>query len=63
MMRENRNTQSCKYITIHQDEMYIASTTPDEIIHIVKDKYKSKINPHDYQESNFDPDPGGTLIC
>ena len=28
-------------------------TTLEEIIHIVKDKYKIKINPHVYQESNF----------
>ena len=63
MMRENRNTQSSEYIIIHQDELYIASNTLQEILHIVKEKYKFKINPHDYQGSNFPYDPGGTLIC
>ena len=29
----------------HQDELYVANTL-QEILHIVKDKYKIKINPH-----------------
>ena len=47
---------------IHQDELYIASNTLQEILHIVKDKYKIKINPNDYQGSNFPYDPGGRMI-
>ena len=47
---------------IHQDELYIASNTLQKIIHIVKKKYKIKINPDDYQASIFPYDPGGTLI-
>ena len=50
-------------MTIHQDELYIASNTLQEILHIVKDKYKIKINPNDYQGSDFPYDPGGTMIC
>ena len=38
-------------------------TTTEEILHIVKDKYKIKINAHVYQGSSFPYDPGGTLIC
>ena len=38
MMRENHNTQS--YIIICQDGLYILSTTPEEILHMLKDKYK-----------------------
>ena len=49
MMRVNHKTKSCEYIIIHQDELYIASNTLQEIIHIVKEKYKIKINPHVYQ--------------
>ena len=30
-MRENLKTKSCEYIVIYQDELYIASTTPEEI--------------------------------
>ena len=63
MMRVNHKTKSCECIIIHQDELYIASNTLQEILHIVKEKYKIKINPNDYQGSNFPYDPGGTLIC
>ena len=63
MMRENRKTKSCECILIHQDELYIASNTLQEILHIVKDKYKIKINQYDYKESDFLYDPGGTVVC
>ena len=45
-MRVNHKTKSCECIIIHQDELYIASSTLQEILYIVKDKYKIKINPH-----------------
>ena len=61
--RVNHKIKSCECIIIHQDELYIASSTLQEIIHIVKEKYKIKINPHVYQGSNFPYDPGGTMIC
>ena len=48
MMRENPKTKSCEYIIICQDELYIPSTTLEEIFHIVQDKHKIKINPHVY---------------
>ena len=63
MMRENNDTQSCKYIIICQDGLYIASTTPEEILHMLKDKYKMKINPDVYLGSNFPYDPVGKMIC
>ena len=63
MMRENHKTKSCECIIIHQDELCIARSTLQEILHIVKEKYKIKINPHIYQGSNFPYDPGGTMIC
>ena len=63
MMRVNHKTKSCEWKTIRQDELYIASNTLQEILHIVKDKYKIKINPNDYRGSNFPFDPGGTMIC
>ena len=62
-MRENHKTKSCEYIIIHQDELYIATSTLKEILHIVKEKYKIKINPNNYQGSDFPYDPGGTIIC
>ena len=43
MMRENHNTQSCEYIIICQNGLYIVSTTPEEILHMLKDKYKINI--------------------
>ena len=52
-----------EYSPCHPDELYTPSSTIEEILHIVKDKYKIKINPNDYQGSNFPYDPGGTLMC
>ena len=63
MMKVIHETTSCECIIIHQDELYIASSTLQEILHIVKGKYKIKINSNDYLESNFPYDPGGTMIC
>ena len=60
MMTVNHITRSCEYIII---ELYIALTTPEEIILFLKDKYKIEINPHVYQGSNHPYDPVGTLIC
>ena len=62
MMRANHKTKSCGCIIIHQDELYIASSTLQEILHIVKEKYNIKIISNDYQGSNFLYDPGGTMI-
>ena len=53
MMRENHKTKSCECIIIYQDELYIASTTLEEILHIAQDKYKIKINPDVCLGSNF----------
>ena len=63
MMRENHITKSCDYTIIYQDELYIASTTLEEILYILQDKYKIKINPDVSLGSNFPYDPGGTMIC
>ena len=63
MMRANHKTKSCQCIILHQDELYIASSSIQEIIHIVKENYKIKINSNDFLESNFPYDPGGTIIC
>ena len=63
MMRAKHNTKSCECIIIHQDELYIASSTLQEILHIVKQKYNIKINSNVYQGSDFPYDPGGTMIC
>ena len=63
MMRVNHKTKSCECIIIHQDKLYTASSTLERILQIVKEKYKTKINPHFYQGSDIPYDPGGTLIC
>ena len=36
MMRENHNTQACKYIIICQDGLYIVSTTAQEILNMLR---------------------------
>ena len=63
MMRANHETKSCQCIILHENELYIASSTIQEILHIVKEKYKIKIISNDYIESYFPYDPGGTIIC
>ena len=62
-MRVNHKTKSCECIIIHEDVFFIASITIQEILHIMNDKYKIKINPNNYLESNFPYAPGGTMIC
>ena len=57
MMRVNHNTQSSEYIIICQDGLYILSTTPEEILLMLKDKYKTNIYLQD--GSNYPHDPGG----
>ena len=42
MMRINHKTKSCEYIIIYHDELYIALTTFEEIIQIVKENTKSR---------------------
>ena len=59
MMRENHNTQSSEYIIICQDGLFIVSITPDEILHMLKDKYKINI----YLQDKYPHDPGGRDIC
>ena len=63
MMRVNHKTKSCEYIILHQDELYNATSTLQDILHIVNEKHKIKINSHVYQGSDFPYDPGGTTIC
>ena len=55
MMRENHNTQSSEYIIIYQDGLYILSATPEEIIYMLRDKYKITI----YLQDKYPHDPGG----
>ena len=59
MMRENHNTKSSEYIFICQDDLYIASTTPEQILNMLKDKYKINI----YLQGKYPHDPGGRDIC
>ena len=54
LRRENLKTKSCEYIVIYQDHLYIASTTPEEILNILQDKYKININPDSYVGGKFD---------
>ena len=60
MMRENHNTQSSKYIIICHDGLYIVSPTPEEILHMLKDKYR--INRSIYLQDKYPHNPGGRDI-
>ena len=55
MMTENHNTQFSEYIIICQDGLYIVSTTPEEILYMLKDKYNINI----YLQDKYPHDPGG----
>ena len=57
-MRENHNKQSCEYIIIFQGRLYIVSSTPDEFLHMLKDKYKINI----YLQGKYPHVPGGRDI-
>ena len=57
-MRENHNTQSCEYTIICQNGLYIVSTIPEEILHMLKDKYKINI----YLQDKYPHGPGGKII-
>ena len=58
MMRENLKTKAA-YIVICQDELHIASQIPEEILHIIQDKYMIYM----YLQGKSPYDPGGKLIC
>ena len=58
MRREQLKTKSSEYIFIFQDDLYIASTTPQAIFHILEDKYKTNI----YLDGKYLHDPSGTVI-
>ena len=47
------------YIIICQDGLYIASITPEEILHTLQDKNKINI----YLQDKYPHDPGGRDIC
>ena len=53
MMRENLKTKNTEYIVIYQDNLYIASQTPEEILNILQDKYKININQDFFLGSNY----------
>ena len=58
MMRENHNKQSSETIIICQDGLCIVSTAPEEILHMLKDKYNINI----YLQDQYPHDPGGRDI-
>ena len=59
MMRENHKKKSSEYIFICQDDLYIASTTPEIFLNMLKDKYKINI----HLEGKYPHDHGGRDIC
>ena len=48
MMRENFKTKSYEYIVVYQDDLYIASPTPEYTLNTLQNKYKHHINPEFY---------------
>ena len=62
LMRENFKAKCCEYIGVYQDDLYIASPTPEAILNTLQDKYKININPDYYLGAKYSIDPGGTMI-
>ena len=67
MMRENLKTNSCEYIAVYVDDLYISSQKPEDIVNTLKTKRKLKIE-RDAKLSyhlvaNYFNDPGGTMVC
>ena len=58
MMKGNHNTQSCECIIKCQDGLHSISTTPEEMLHMLKDKYRINLNIQD----EYPHDPGGRDI-
>ena len=58
MMWESHDTQSSEYIIICQSGLYIVSATPEEILYMLKEKYKINI----YLQDKYPHDPGGRDI-
>ena len=63
MMRENPKTKSSEYIVIYQDDLYIASTTPEKLLNILQNMYKINIYPDNYLGSEYPQGPGRAMIC
>ena len=61
MMRENFKTKCCEYIVVYQDDLYIASPTPEAILNTLQNKYNLNIN--SALGAKYPIDPGGTMIC
>ena len=53
MMRENLKTKCCQYMAVYQDDLYIASPTPEAILNTLENKYKPNINPDFYLGAKY----------
>ena len=58
----NLKTKCCEYIAVYQDDLYIASPTPEAIVNTPENKYKLNINTDFHLGAKYPNDPGGTMI-
>ena len=63
MVRENIKTKCCEYIAVYQDDLYIASPTPEPIVNTLETKHKLNINADFHLGAKYPNDPVGTMIC
>ena len=63
MMRKNLKTKCCEYIALYQDDLYIASRTPEAIVNTLETKCKLNINADFHLGAKYPNDPGGEMIC
>ena len=50
-------------MAVYQNDLYIASPTPEAILNTLENNYKLNINPDYNLGANYPNDPGGTMIC
>ena len=63
MMRENLKTKCCEYVVVYQDDLHIASPTPEDIQRTLQNNSKININPDFYLGSKYPIYSGRTMIC
>ena len=63
MMRENLETKCCEYIAVYQGDLYIASPTPEDIVHTLETKFNLNIKADYHIGAKYPNDRGGTMIC
>ena len=61
--QKHLKSKFCGYIAVYQDDLYIASPMPEDIVSTLRTKYKLDINADYHLGVTYPNDTGGTMIC